>query len=175
MTTTAKYEINRIIKDIANGDDASFENLYASMYKVLFCFLKKYCGDDEIIKDVIATTFLIVIEKSTSKLTFKNCYNWILTIAKNQLLTIIKKEKRIISIEQSNLKPYVKINDEKENLKSAIYKLNYKNRQILYLKYHEKATLKEIAQTVNLSQSTIKRRLKSTLDKLKEDITNGRF
>ena len=51
-----KDRLNVLIKRISNGEKEAFNDVYSLMYNVLYCFLKKYWNDKEVIKDAIIAT-----------------------------------------------------------------------------------------------------------------------
>ncbi len=174
MTKDDKAEVNYLVKQLAQGNVDAFDRLYTIMYEVIFSFLRKYYKDDEVIKDVITQTFMVVIQKSKNRMYFTNCYSWILTIAKFNLYNAIRKEdktKTSIALADDivdkhwNEKVYDNV-----SLGIAVDNLPLAERNLLYLKFHEEATYKEIADAVNISESTVKRRLKSILENLRETL-----
>ena len=138
------------------------------MKKVIYHFLSRETSNKDAIEDVIATTFLIVIEKSQSKIVYKNCFSWILTIAKYQLICHNRKQDKILydseSIEQ------VGVSNNLNNLSFAfeLEKLDFQSQQIFYLIFDAKLTYHQIAKILNISVSTIKRRKNEIIKHFKE-------
>ena len=90
-----KKEINHLVKEIGIGNESAFEVLYNKMKKIIYHFLLGQNAHKDAIEDVIASTFLIVIQKSKNKMIYKNCFSWILTIAKFQLMNYNKKQDKV--------------------------------------------------------------------------------
>ena len=65
-----KSEINELVELTGQGDWEAFKKLKDKMYPILFKFLRRYCFDDELIKDIISSTFCIIIEKSNKKMLY---------------------------------------------------------------------------------------------------------
>ena len=170
MDKITKDKINLLVNSIANGDDEAFEQLYFLTYNVLYSFLKKYNKNDEIIKDVISQTFLIVIAKSSTLNNFSNCLGWILTIAKNCLFNEVRKSTKYeISAEDFNLitpEP----NMDYLSIKEIIETFSQQDKNIIYYKYYYGYSNQEISQKSNCSVSTIKRKLKKIIDHLKNNL-----
>ena len=67
-TLIDKSQINKLVELTGQGNWDAFKKLEDSMYPILYKFLRKYTFDDELIKDIVSTTFCIVIEKSKRKM-----------------------------------------------------------------------------------------------------------
>lgn len=170
MDNNQKEQINTLVQNIGMGDEKSFDVLYAMLHKDLFYFLKKYHYDEEHIKDVIVSTFMIIIEKSKTKMYYKNCYSWIFSIAKYQMFNLIRKNAK----EKYYDDLQVDSNSTKENMSDsvalniAINKLTKQQKLIFYLKFKNNLQYNEIAKIMKTSQSTIKRRIAEVRSCLKE-------
>lgn len=161
-----QQEINELVKKLKYDDMRALDLLFEKMYRVIFLFLKKYCYDDEIIKDVIEETFVIVFNKAKGKLYYKNCYNWILKISKYTLFNFIRKFKKEESLDDdemdievfesitSRYEGYVELNLILENLSPF-------NRELFYLKNYNGLTFNEISKVMKVSKTTIQRRYAS--------------
>ncbi len=172
MTFDEKQHINEILNNIRDGNSEAFDELYNLMYNVIFCFLKRYSRNFEMIKDLISSTFMVVIDKISNRENIKNGYNLILTIAKNTLLNKIRETKKEVAIDENIQIDTLNIENMTLNfaLKTALNKLSEQNQHILYLKFAEKATLYEIAKYTKLSIATVKRRIKESINILREEL-----
>ena len=168
MTQEQKKEVNTLVKKISIGDIDATGTLYRLMYRVIFDFLRKWSYDEYIIDDAISMTFKIIIEKSYDKMVFVNCYSWILTISKNVIRNLIRKEQR----EHEIIMPEETTSNDNTcsiiDIKNEIKKLPKVEKHIIYYKYTLGYKFKEIAQILAISESTIRRKEKATLDYLKE-------
>ena len=175
MDTKDKLKINNLVKDIKNSDSA-FEELYTIMYKEVFQFLRRYTDDFASIEDVIEETFIILKLKAEFLLRYDKCYNLILTIAKNQLYMYYKKHNKILLVNtfDENI-----CNNDLSNIESSanfnqlLSQLPKQESHLLYLRYHEDLTVKEISKLTKLSVSTVNRRLKVLKTILEEKYING--
>lgn len=86
-----KRQVNVLVKRISEKDELALEELYNSTYKIIYSFLRRYTNNKEIIQDTISMTFITVIEKSTTKMFYVNCFSWILTISKFHLFNNLRK------------------------------------------------------------------------------------
>lgn len=167
-----KSEINELVELTGQGDWEAFKKLKDKMYPILFKFLRRYCFDDELIKDIISSTFCIIIEKSNKKMLYLNCLSWIISIAKNQMINHIRKYKNIVYSDKLDSISYENNLIKHLSVKQALDNLDFKSRQFIYLLYYEKVKHKEISKIMKISKSTIQRRNKEILLYLKEQISD---
>ena len=163
-----KKEINELVKEIGCGNENAFNLLYTKMRKIVYYFLLKQNANIDSVEDVIASTFLVVIEKSKSKMIYKNCFSWILTIAKFQWLSYNKKQNKVSYDSESIEKCGISTNIDSLSFKHEVEKLDFQSQQIIYFTFYEKMTYFEIAKILKISVSTIKRRRNEILNHFKE-------
>ena len=171
-----KEEIDNLVKRFKlNNDMEAFETLYKKTSREIATFLK-YAGADEFtIDDVLSTTFMLVYQKAKHKVKCKDCYFWILKIAKYTLYNYNRKFKRETSYEtiefeiedrkQSNFEEYVSIKDLIDNLSNM-------EKQILQLKVYQSMTYNQIAEILNISKSTVIRRydrIRKLIERINKD------
>ena len=164
-----KREINQLVKEIGIGNEQAFDILYIKMKKVIYYFLLRYNLSKDEIEDIISSTFLTVIEKSKAKIIFKNCFSWILTIAKYKLYNHNRKEQKITYDSDTTDRCGVNINQSTIALKYEIEKLDQQSQQILFYSIYAKLPYPTIAKILHTSVSTIKRRKNQIMQHLKEN------
>lgn len=169
-----KNEINQLVKEIGIGNEVAFELLYTKMKKIIYYFLLKENADKDTIEDVIASTFLIVIEKSKEKMVYKNCFSWILTIAKYQLKSYNRKQDKVTFDSESIDRCGTIVDINKLSFKQEIEKLDEESQQIVYFALYQDLTYHEISKLLHISISTIKRRKNDIINHFKEFYYNER-
>ena len=172
MKEEDKNKVNILVKRISKGDEVAFEELYVLVYDVLFSFLKKYYYDLEVIKDVIAATFLLIVQKSKGKIYYKNCYNWILTIARLQLNNFGRKEHKTTEVDYELVDYKQEPNLDKLTVNIAFDNLTELDKRIMNLKDIEGYSIDEIVKITKLSKSTINRHYKKAKDYIAEVASN---
>ncbi len=153
---------------IANHDERAFEELYNKMrqavYSVCLGILKSHALSEEISQE----TFIAVWTHSD---TFKGkgYKSWILTIAKNKSLNLLKKRANEISIDMSEndtLGSYESDMELSLLIKSALKILDDAERQIVLLK-NSGVKMKEIAELLGIPRPTASWKYAEALKKLK--------
>ena len=166
--------INSLIIKTAHSDKESFEKLYMEMRKPVYYYALRFCGNHEIAEDVMQDTFITLWSKSGLFVPNGNGRAWILTIAKNKTLDIIKKNKRLIFLEETN-KPYEDeiydlsdVIDEKTTLGELLKTLSSKESDIVVLRHIIGLSLSEIAEEKNMKRGTIFWTYNSAIKKLRK-------
>ena len=177
LTKEEKQRVNTLVKLIKENNDDALSELYQIMYREIFLSLKKYTNDIHMVEDVISQTFLSVIDKAQTIIFYTNCYSWILKIARfNYLNTNRKyhKESYIDNEEMFEDRSFNSLSTDEITINSAINKLSEKDKNFLYLKYHQLLTFKEISKILHISESTAKRKCEKIKEILKKEINDGR-
>lgn len=175
MTKEEIKLINSLVKSLKGNNENAFVILYKKMYKILFGYLKRFTNNEDIIKDTISSTFLIVIEKSKTKIIYKNCYAWIVGIARNTMCKNLRKTNREIDIENfeniiEDLNYKYENFEEKISFNSVLSSLKKIDKCIVFLKYYCDFTNLQIAKLMHLSLSTLKRRINEIKSHFKENL-----
>jgi RNA polymerase sigma-70 factor (ECF subfamily) len=174
----------QLIADYLAGDEKSLEVLFGRYLKPIYGFTYRYVGSGQDAEDVTQETFVKVwrnLKKFDQQKSFKT---WIFSIAKNTALDFLKKKKAIPFSEFENEEGENMITEtladpsslphellEKAGmaqvLTSAMEKLSPKYRMVLFLRYNDHFTFREIAEIFDESLNTIKSRHRRALVMLK--------
>ncbi|MBE7074788.1 MAG: sigma-70 family RNA polymerase sigma factor [Clostridiales bacterium] len=166
MTKEEKIEINYLVKQVANNNSEAMGILYQKMYKVVFSFLFRYSYNVDYISEAVDKTFDTIIQKS-NRIVYVNCYSWILTIGKNQLRNVMKRESKRKSF-LTKQDSYVTEEDicEKLDIQKRLDMLSAEEKHILYLLHLKNCDYKEVSKILHMSDSTIRRREKEIIKTL---------
>lgn len=180
-------EIDKLIIGIKNDKDSSFEKLYNKIHKSIFALAFSIIGDKSLSEDVVHETFIRIKTKSNSYLEGSNGKAWIFQIARNLSLNILKNRKfevntfiDNVSVEELSFKNNSSKNESPEFdtclerflLKEAFKKLKSNERQIVILYAVSGLKHKEIANMLNISQSTERWYYIRALRKLKKILSS---
>jgi RNA polymerase sigma factor (sigma-70 family) len=136
-----------------------------------------YCKDRENAYDIVQDSFLKAYE-NLSKFRFESSFKtWLMKIVYYESLNWIKKNKKseyFLDIDECEyvIDSKVRTDDvlvqtEKEKIiKNSLESLNKKHKTVVYLKYYENLSLKEIADIIETTEGTIKSILFRSMEKL---------
>ncbi|TYR78822.1 sigma-70 family RNA polymerase sigma factor [Priestia megaterium] len=144
-----------------NGDKEAFIRLIRLVEQPLFQTAKAIVRNDEDTADTLQETILKAY-KSIHQLRESTYFKtWIFRILINECNTILSKRSRVILTDDgvSFTEP---VSDEYEGvyLREALNRINSKQRIVIILHYFQDMTLKQIAETLSLSESAVKKWLK---------------
>jgi len=169
------YSDYQLINNYLKGDEESLEILIQRYLKPIYSFVYRYIGNAHETEDITQEVFVRMwrnLRKFDQQKSFKT---WIFAIAKNASLDFLKKKKAIpfsrFENEQGKnmltetLADSSPLPDELfeqvsfgEMLNAAIRQLALKYRIVLFLRYNDDFTFREIAEILGESIDTIKTR-----------------
>ena len=141
-----------------------------------------FCKDKYTAEDALHETFLTIYENAGSYRIFNNPKAWVLTIAKNKAISIIRKDSRASSLDDlevsaeniENIEDSV-LDQMQADMLLSILSEDDKKIVILHTVYGFKH--REISELMNLPLGTVKWRYKQSMDKMrnksKTDEDNG--
>jgi RNA polymerase sigma-70 factor (ECF subfamily) len=167
------------------GDEKSLEILFGRYLKPIYNFIYRYVGGFSEAEDITQEVFIKVwrnLKKFDQNKSFKT---WIFAIAKNSAVDFLKKRKEIpfSELEESedeggvietlaDPSPLPQELLEKADLaltlNSAMEKLPPKYRMVLFLRYNDHFSSKEIAELLGEPENTIRSRYRRALIMLKK-------
>ena len=159
---------------IARKEISAFESLYEQLNKLVYSVSFSVLKDRYLAEDITQETFQTVWDKS-DQFRGKGFKTWILTIAKNKSLNLLKKRSKDTLTdfnENSWIGGDYSINEkiESSNILDIIATvLSQDEREIVMLK-NSGVKMKEIAQLLNQPRGTISWKYSQALEKLKNFI-----
>ncbi len=175
----------QLIADYFVGDEKSLEILIHRYLKPIYSFIYRHVGNGEAAEDITQEAFVQVwrnLKKFDRNKSFKT---WIFHIAKNTSFDFLKKKKAIPFSEFENeeggnklietlVDPAPLPDDLFERahvgkiLHTAMSRLAPKYRMVLFLRYNDHFTFREIAEALGEPLHTIKSRHRRALIQLKK-------
>lgn len=160
------YTDEQLITNYLKGDEEALEILIKRYLKPVYSFTFRFVGDTQEAEDITQKVFVKVwcnLKKFKHKYKFKT---WVFAIAKNTCLDWQKKKRTIpfsvldrkderFSFAETIRDPSPILN---ESLDRILEKLSSKYRMILFLRYNDHFTFREIAESLGESIDTIKTR-----------------
>ena len=102
----------------------------------------------------------------------ENAYakTWLIKIVMNECYAIMRKEKRIISLDDYQMEDQAAEQEDYSELYEAIFKLPEPVKLCVTLYYLEGYSVKEVAQILDVTESAVKNRLLKARAVLKESL-----
>lgn len=185
-----EHSDQQLITDYLAGDEHSFELLIERYFKPIYGFIYRFVDNANThdAEDVTQDVFVKVwrhIKRFDRKKSFKT---WIFSIAKNAAIDFLKKKKTIVFSEFENEdgentimetlldssplpSELLERSDLKGMLAKAMEKLSSKYRMVLFLRYNDHFTFREISESLNEPLDTVKSQHRRALIMLRKLLT----
>ena len=179
-----------LVAQAQQGDKQAFNQLANAWYPRIYNFAYKYFADEELAMEVTQKTFISVYQHFESLQDTEKFKPWIYRIAHNMCHNEHKKTKKTAFLglfktnkENDDEMEYLPISDEQnrsnpsnyveniENtalLEKALAKINPDQKAVVIMKEYEGLKFSEIAEILQISESTAKARLYYGLDALRK-------
>lgn len=162
-------------------NEADFEKIYSTYYSRLYNYIFYQTLSKEDTEDIISSVFIKVIRNAETFREDKAALStWLYRIARNTLIDFYRKQKPTDSLDDESgepIEPSVDFEAQLEQicaptrkiLYTELAKLKHRDRLIVYYKFFEGYNNREIAQMMQMKESTIGTVLSRTLVKLRTD------
>lgn len=155
---------------------ASFEKLLLQYKSYLYKVAYTYVKDKQVALDILQeTSFKAWLNIHTLK-DEEKFKPWITKILVNTALNYIKKESKVIYMEDENSIIYSEKSisiEEKLDLYDAIDLLKPKYKTVIILKYFDDMKIEDISYVLNISENTVKSHLKRAKESLSSILKEG--
>lgn len=151
-----------LYKEFLQGNKESFEKIVIRYKDSIIYFIQRYVKSVDIAEDLAQDVFVyILIHKKNYKFEY-SLKTYLYTIAKSKALNYIKRERRIVELDEKQLEDVEELEekvfkDERaESLKKCIQKLKIEYQNAIYLADIEEMSYKEIAHILKKTDSSVK-------------------
>ena len=177
--TYSEAELVLLLKQKSND---AFNYLYKNYSGVLYSVINKVVFDEETANDVLQETFVKIWNNIDKYDAGKGrIYTWMINIARNAAIDILRSKGEIMKGKIQNSEDAV--NDVRKGMKTElatdtiglrkiVANLRPEYEIIVSLAYFKGYTLDEISKTLDVPLGTIKTRMRSAMQQLKEEFKN---
>ena len=162
---------------LQKGSKGAFEEIYTRYSKTLLAFIYRMVnGDRTVSQDILHDVFLKLIENPKSFDTTKKFKPWLYTVAANASRKFHRKPMTVEIGNDNNTigkthQPNLAAKKEFDNsLHKSLCKLSNEHKEVFILKHQQHLSTKEIAQTLNIPEGTVKSRLFTATRKLAKSL-----
>lgn len=167
-------KLKELFKQIKEGNNYAFEDLYTEYKKMIFRIAFSILENTEEAEDVVQNVFLKIYSLDVENLPDRNESSWLYSVAKNEALMILRKKESNINIDEiyiiGNENNEIDKIIDVESYNKLISKLPKEEQEILSLKIISKFTFDEIGKLLGKSTNTIKWKYYKAIDTLKLSI-----
>jgi RNA polymerase sigma-70 factor (family 1) len=170
------YNDKELFALIADGDEAAFEQLFNRYLPKLTTYTLRLTKDQEVAKEIVQETFVQLWLGRDKLEVVENPGGWIFTITAKQSYKYLRrsmiKENMSLAIDLLEEAPidHIGLNELKGLVQNAVLSLSDQRKKIFLLSRDQGMTIPEIAETLQLSNSTVKNTLVSALKQIREHL-----
>ncbi len=179
---------NQIIwDDFRRGSKKALELIYEDHYASLYHYGKKFCKDQDLVKDLIQELFIELIDSGSKLSPTDNIRFYLLRALRHKLIKqLAEKSKFSASVQEGSdfdlidsIESQLIIRETEDQLRiriiSAIKKLSAKQQEIIYLRFYCDLSYTEIAGVFDVNIQTGRNLMNRAISSLKEDLKINSF
>ncbi len=146
-----------------------FDNIYEQYKNMVYHLAISYLKNPIDAEDIVQNVFL-KLHKNLKKITSEEYLkNWLIKVTINECKTnLFSYYKRKVRLFINNEEESIKANSHNNDVLHSIFLLPKQDRLIIHLYYYENYKVKEIANILNMKETTVKQRLFRNREKLKD-------
>ena len=157
-----------LVQSIAAGDKFAMQILFIRHRDRINCFIQRFTRDECLAEDALSELFLDVWRKAGSFEGECQAATWLLAIARNKTLALLRQRK-FVALDETEAGL---IEDPTDNPESALDKkshstllqkclkvLSPNHRQIIDLVYYQSKSIQEAAEVIGIPINTVKTRM----------------
>jgi len=170
---------SELISQLIEGSESAFELLYHRYSNKVAAFVSQYSNSVEDAQEAVQETFLAVWLNRAKIDTSRSFDNYLLTIAKNFALKIVRKsiqqkllEQKLALLSANNeintINREVLSEDVEQKLNQIVQQLPNRSKQVFLLRRLEGLSNKEIAQQLGISISTVENHINLAISRIRQ-------
>jgi RNA polymerase sigma-70 factor (ECF subfamily) len=165
-----------LVERCRNGDRRAFEALVGRYQKPVFNAALRMLRNPEDARDVAQTVFLKVYEHLGDYDPTHRFYSWIYRIALNESINVLDRRRRLEPISGEEIDERLGAEDEvaseqsAQRVQRALMTIKPEYRAVIVLKHFLELSYEDIGQVLELPEKTVKSRLFTARQMLKEAI-----
>lgn len=163
-------QIGDLLSGVANKDSNAFKQLYDLFADRVYRYAFTILHDKHLAEEIAQETMVAVWNGADRFAGRSKASTWIFGIARNQALTLLRKEKRAENVAKPELVQAdpAKSIIQHERVMNALKELSADHREVVYLTFYEGLSYGEISGILGIPSGTVKSRMFHAKRKLAE-------
>lgn len=146
-----------------------FNEIYNEYYKLVYRLAVRFLHDHICAADISQEVFMYLYKKQAHNDKIENIKGWLYKVTRNLCLAEIKKNKRIIELNDRIINETVGEIQTNSKIIKALNKLGENDRMLLTL-YNEGLSYKELSVATGIKFTSVGKTLSRALKKLKDEV-----
>ena len=156
-------------------DRSEFKRQFDILYLPLCMYALRMVGETTVAEDIVEDSFLKAWEHGMSGMSFVSFKAWMYRCVRNAAVDWIRKKKDIVGIDELGDVEDCDIDTSERDARiwQAVADLPDRCREIFLMSKRDGISNREIAEILNLSESTVKNQISKALDRLRDALKDG--
>jgi RNA polymerase sigma-70 factor (ECF subfamily) len=177
----------RLVQSVAAGDQLALHSLYEQMHRIVFTLMARITGNRETAEELTIDVFHDIWRRASKyDPAGGSVVGWIMNQARSRAIDRLRFEQRKKRVDNSGESPIIgtpptdpqqacQLEEQTRLLQSALEVLTPEERQVIEAAFFSEMTHHEVATKLKQPLGTVKTRIRSGLDKLRQTLakTNG--
>ncbi|KOS63153.1 sigma-70 family RNA polymerase sigma factor [Lysinibacillus agricola] len=163
-----KLQAKSLLSKAKKGNNQAFIELLqdekVKLYKMAYIYTKNENDALDVVQETIARAYANIHTVKEEQY----FATWLMRILINTALEMLRKNQKIVPLEQQPEQGQISTNDEKLDLLQAIEQLDEKYKTVILLKYYRDLQIKEIADLLGCPEGTVKTNVHRGIQQLKK-------
>jgi RNA polymerase sigma-70 factor (family 1) len=177
----------KLFLSISEGDESAFREIFHNYRRILYPVILSLVKIEADAKEIIQETFLKLWLKRETLPAVENPGGWLYTVASTEALMYLRKESRYtrrlqkVAVDGDQTGPaladiheHFDRKEVKSLIQDAVEKLPTRRRQIFQMSRLEGYSRKEIAETLGISENTVRNQLTEAVEFIQDYITKNK-
>ena len=161
-------ELDVLVQRYRTGDKDAFDDIYYETQTSIYLSIKTYIKEPQVIEDLMQDTYVRIIQNIEKYKLGTNFKAWVSCIARNIAINYYSKEKRVDILDVTdNVFAQEKSESKLEYYLSLVERIE---RDIVIYHIVLEMKFKQIAEIVELPQSTVFAKYKSAIEKIRKNL-----
>lgn len=163
------FHMSNLIRRVSEGDIVALEKIFNEMKDSIFSFVYMRTNNRQLAEDILQETILQIYKSANNYKRFSNPRAWILTIARNNAISAIRKTKAEQEFNESLQNDnFDLLLNNKLNVLSILSVLSEEQREIVVLHAIAGLKHKEVSKLLNIPLGTVCWKYNESIKKLRE-------
>ena len=161
-------EFNQLLQGIKAGSQQAFGEFYQKYAQRIVNIAYAYVGKIGLAEDVLDEIMLKIVKLAKKGKYIQKPEGWLITLVKNFCLNIIKKHRRMIFCSEIHVDDNFELAESEMMFYDGLKHIDEKERLVVVLKISFGYTIKEIANELKMSESSIEKIFSKAKEKIIE-------
>lgn len=183
MALTSLHNEANLLRQMARGDDKSFNSIYKAYQGTIYLFVLKFVKSPDLAEDLTQEIFIRIWERREEIVKIESFAAWLFIVSRNHTLNFLKKASKENSAKAEMLRYYKPVQKNAEDqlisteynqfISVVLSNLPPQTREVFRLCREENKSYDEVAALLGISRHAVKKHIVRSNKKFKDLLGNN--